>query len=472
MRALLIAACLCLSCAAPAAAADWVRFGVDPQRSSEFRGATRITSANAGRLVRQRITVPGTVDSAPLYLDGVDIAGARRDVFIATETYGRTFMIDADSGAILWTFAPRGIARWEGKVNRYTTATPVVDRARRAVYAPAPDGLIHKLALGGGRELRAGRWPVRVTKQPTQEKLSSALNIAGRRVLVSVASFQSRFPYEGHVVSIDKVSGRIRGIFNAVCAKRRILFRRGQCKSDSAGIWGRGGAVVEPGSGRLLLTTGNGPLNHPNAFGNSLLELSPDARRLFRVWNPRDYRRRQLYDIDLGSGSPALIRHRDRLLAFQADKTGRARIVDVRRMRRRGRPGKMPGLRDAVVVRPRAPFRTAPTVWQRRSMVFLANDVTVNAFRIAGRRPRIVRVWQRRLGGSTPVLAGGLLHVFDPIRGRLNVLDPASGRTITTHAASRGHWNSPVVADGRVALGAGDARKFRTTGSFYIWRLP
>ena len=36
--------------------------------------------------------------------------------------------------------------------------------------------------------------------------------------------------------------------------------------------------------------------------------------------------------------------------------------------------------------------------------------------------------------------------------------------------AGSGHWNSPIVTDGRIALPEGDANDHRTSGVLDIWR--
>jgi hypothetical protein len=42
---------------------------------------------------------------------------------------------------------------------------------------------------------------------------------------------------------------------------------------------------------------------------------------------------------------------------------------------------------------------------------------------------------------------------------------------VTTLACGAGHWNSPIVVDGRIALPEGDANDHRTSGVLDIWRL-
>ena len=53
------------------------------------------------------------------------------------------------SGNVLWRFTPPGYSSWAGSA-QITTATPVADPAAQWIYAAAPDGRIHKLAVADG----------------------------------------------------------------------------------------------------------------------------------------------------------------------------------------------------------------------------------------------------------------------------------------------------------------------------------
>ena len=68
-------------------------------------------------------------------------------------------------------------------------------------------------------------------------------------------------PYQGHVVAIDAGSGHIAHVWNSLCSDRHSLIVPSTCAGSDSAIWGRGGAVVEPGSGRLLVATGNAPFD-------------------------------------------------------------------------------------------------------------------------------------------------------------------------------------------------------------------
>lgn len=181
----------------PAPGADWTKFGFDAARSGVGPRRTGITAANVGTMERQRIELPGTVDSSPIYLHRVRVDGARRDVFVVTTAYGRTLALDADTGEALWQFVPPGIERWEG-TSQITNASPVADRRRGVVFSISPDGRLHKLGLADGREASAGTWPAVVTRDPTHEKIGPALNLDGDDVLLSTGGYIGDTPpYQG-----------------------------------------------------------------------------------------------------------------------------------------------------------------------------------------------------------------------------------------------------------------------------------
>ncbi len=60
-------------------------------------------------------------------------------------------------------------------------------------------------------------------------------------------------PYQGHVVTLDRGTGRVLHVWNSLCANVHRLLVPSHCPLTDSAIWGRAGAVVEPGSGRLLV---------------------------------------------------------------------------------------------------------------------------------------------------------------------------------------------------------------------------
>lgn len=118
----------------PPAAQDWPMFGGNIQSTSANDEPAGITAANLHTLTLRKVALPGTVDASAIYLHHVAIGGARHDAIFVMTTYGKTLAVDADSGAILWTYTPPDYAQDAGSY-RITTTTPVADPDRQAIYA-------------------------------------------------------------------------------------------------------------------------------------------------------------------------------------------------------------------------------------------------------------------------------------------------------------------------------------------------
>ncbi|HST33480.1 MAG TPA: PQQ-binding-like beta-propeller repeat protein [Solirubrobacteraceae bacterium] len=449
---------------------DWPEFGLDPQRSDVSEDTTGISAAQLPHLRRRSISLPGTVDSSPIYLHGVQAAGRSRNVVVVTTTYGKTIALDADSGQLLWTFTPPGYGGWAGSA-QITNSSPLADPARRYVYAASPNGLIHKLSLADGSEAREGAWPVSVTRDATHEKLGAAINIAGSDILVATSGYIGDAPpYQGHVVLIDHASGRIRSVFNTLCADRHSLIVPNTCTASDSAILSRGGPVVEPSGARVLVDTGNGPWNGSTNFGDSVLELTLPSLNLRQAFTPTDQAQLNDTDTDLGSSAPALLGH-GRVLV--AGKDGSMRVLRLSRLN--GRKRSSTRLLGGEVQRLPLPgggeLFTAPAVWQHggHTTVFVAGEHATAAYVL--RRGKLFRAWIANTPGTSPVMAGGLLYVYEPDAGGIAVYRPGSPRPIAKLPGSPGHWNSPIVVDGHVVEPEGDANDHEQTGSLELFSV-
>jgi outer membrane protein assembly factor BamB len=446
------------------AGGDWTRFGYNAARRNSGPASTGITAANVGELSRHQVRLPGTVDSSPIYLRRARVRGAGHDVFLVTTSYGKTLAIDAGSGSILWTFTPSGYGSWAGS-DRITNATPVADPGRRFVYAAAPDGRIHKLRIATGAEVRSGGWPVRISRLPTREKIAPALNYSRGLVLAATGGYIGDAPpYQGHVVAISAASGRIAHVWNALCSDRRTVIAPPTCRESGSAIWGRSGVVVDPATRRLLVATGDGRFDGKRHWGDSVLLLSRDAGRLLRSWTPRNQAELESGDGDLGSTAPAIL---NSTLAAQSGKDGRLRLLRLQTLG--GATGRVGGELQTISAPGGQGVFSAIAVGRTKGTVRLFVTTFSATWAYVLRSGRLHVAWRRSEAGTSPVLAGGLLYVYNP-GGGLNVLRPATGALVARLPAGSGHWNSPIVTDGRVALPEGDANDHRTSGVLDIFR--
>jgi hypothetical protein len=447
---------------------DWPEFGLNPQRTDSSEDATGITSANVAHLRQMKLSLAGTVDSSPVYLHGVSVGGTPHNVVVVTTTYGKTLAIDADSGHTLWTFTPPGYDRWAGSA-QITVSSPLSDPDRQWVYAASPNGLIHKLSLANGSEDRSGAWPVSVTHDATHEKLGAALNIDGPDLVVATSGyFGDAPPYQGHVVLIDRTSGQIKAVFNTLCSDRHRLIVPSSCSASDSAILSRSGVVVEPGGGRLLLDTGNGPWNGSNNFGDSVLQLTFPGLKLRQAYTPTNQDSLNSSDTDLGSSAPALLGENRIVLA---GKDGIMRVLDLSRLN--GHPPFSRHVLGGEVQKLEIPgggqLFTAPAIWRRggRTTMFVSGENGTAAYVM--RRGRLYQAWQNGTPGTSPVMTGGLLYVYDPSAGGIYVYRPGSPRPIAKLPGASGHWNSPIVADGHVIEPEGNANDHSLNGTLEIF---
>jgi hypothetical protein len=101
--------------------------------------------------------------------------------------------------------------------------------------------------------------------------------------------------------------------------------------------------------------------------------------------------------------------------------------------------------------------------------VFIADNEGTAAYALRGGRLHLL--WANSTSGTSPILAGGLLYVYDPNAGGIEVYSPGSSRAIGKLAGSAGHWNSPIVVDGHVVEPEGDANEHELTGSLELFSL-
>jgi len=463
---LLVAACLLaagagttvsLSGSAASGSADWPMFGYAPSRPDVGPASNGLTAASVPGLVRHQVQLDGTVDSSPIYLHGVTIKGRAREAVFVTTTYGKTEAIDANTLKVLWRYVPRTYGSYAGTA-QITNMTPVADPDRTAIYAGAPDGQIRKLSIATGKAI----WSTSITRDPTHEKLTSSLNFSGGLVVATTGGYIGDAPpYQGHVVTLDPKNGRIVHVWNSLCSDRTTLIQPSTCDGSDSAIWGRSGAVADPATGDLLVATGNAPWNGRTDWGDSVLVLTPDAGRLLKHWTPPNQAVLNSQDIDLGSTAPALLAGG---LFVQGGKDGDIRLLSLPKLA--GVNARLGGELQTVSTPGGTDLFSAPAVWQGK-WVFVATSSGTQAWILRG--GRLHSAWSNRTGGTSPVLAGGLLYVQGD--GSIAVYRPTSGRLVATLPCGPAHWQSPIAVDGRVIAAEGNANDHLTQGTLDVYSL-
>jgi outer membrane protein assembly factor BamB len=452
--------------------ADWPTFGGGNARTNANTAATKITPANVGSMVRQQVTISAPIDAGLIYLKGVQVQGASHDVFFGTTNMGRTVAIDANDGKVLWEYAAPGFDEAKAAagapagargliVKQITNSTPVADPNRQFVYAASADGKVTKIAIADGKAV----WATAVTKMPDFEKMDSPLSFVNGSVLVPTAGYVGDTPpYQGHVAVLDSKTGALRKVWNSLCSDRAELLDPKSCPEGQSAIWGRAGIVIEPGTGNLLFSTGNGPWDGKTAWGDALIVLDPTATKMVGNWTTTNNEDLNKRDLDVGSTSPVLLG--DGYVA-QGGKDGTIRLINLNSIK--GTTPHQGGELQIVEVPGKAQLLAASTTAKinNTTYLFASNGRGGTTAWTFGADHQLKEAWKSKTGGNSPFYANGMLFVYDPAaRGsKLSVLDAVSGNPVAELEAGSGHWNSPIVADNRIALPEGAISGFAFNGA-------
>ncbi|MGH8149241.1 MAG: PQQ-binding-like beta-propeller repeat protein [Steroidobacteraceae bacterium] len=443
-------------------AQDWPTFGGNVQSTSANPRSTGITAGNIARLELHQVTLDGVVDASAIYLHGVTVRGARHNVIFVTTSYGKTIAVDADHGGLLWEYTPPSYESLAGTA-QFTNSTPVADPDRQFIYAASPDGYVQKLAVSDGHRL----WRTAITELPRREKMDSPLKFFhGHVIAVTAGYIGDRPPYQGHVAILDSHSGKLLHVWNSLCSNRTQLMQPDSCPQAQSAIWGRAGAVIDPSTGDIFVATGNGDWDGKTDWGDALIELNANATEMLANYTPANTEELNESDLDLGSTSPVLLG--GNLLA-QGGKDGKIRLLS--RAAIAGTAPHKDHELQSVATPSGTDLFTQPAVWRYdgHTWIFAADNGGTAAWELENGRLR--ERWRNDSGGTSPFEAGGLLFVYAP-EGGLNVYDAASGKRIAALPCGPGHWESPIVVDGKIILPEGNANRRATSGALDIWSLP
>ena len=496
----LLAACAATS----ASAADWLQFGYDPAHSGNNSAETTLSAANvAGLAVHYELNLSANVDSTPVFLSAVAVAGGTKDLLFFLSGNGQLRALDAATGDGVWSQTPVRAPS--------TNSSPAIDPDRTHVYAYGLDGRVHKYLVADGTETTTGGWPEVVTMKADVERVAASLSIATSaggqtHLYVTTASFGSDAgDYQGHLVTIDLASG-VQRTFNAQCSNLAGHLLEDQSSAalgvtdcpqiahGNSGIWGRPGAVYDAGTDRVFFAIGNGlfdakdtifrygsePIKSGFNWGDSVLALAADGGGLGRMpvdsYTPANFASLQAGDKDLGSVSPALLPapagSKYAHLAVQGGKDATLRLLNLADLSGHGAPGfascSPSGPQcttselQVIAVPQGGQVKAQPAVWvdthgDGATWVFVATASGISALKLVvdgSGNLALASQWSKALLGNTtsPVIANDVLYAASDVH--VNAFDPKTGAILWTSVEILGgfHWQSPIVVGGRIYL--------------------
>jgi hypothetical protein len=322
---------------------DVITYHYDNGRSGMNLNETALTLANVNSAQfgkKGEFTVDGKVDAQPLYLSQVTIGGQKKNVvYVATE-HNSVYAFDADSingttATFLWKITTLGAGettsdnRGCGQVSPEIgiTATPVIDRARNAIYVVAMSKnssgtyfqRIHALDLTTGQELFGGPKNITATYPGTGD------NSSGGNVVFDPKQYKER-------PGLLQINGTIYTTWSSHCDIRPytswvMAFSADTLAQTSVlnlvpngsegGIWMAGTAPAADPAGNLFFILGNGDFDttlNSAGFpangncGNCFVKLSTSGGlRLADYFTPHNTVAESNADTDFGSGGGILL---------------------------------------------------------------------------------------------------------------------------------------------------------------------
>ena len=321
MKAFLLSAFL--ASALVSQAADWPTYGHDPQRTGWALGENTLNPGNVSQLeLKWKTHVKNqsyqlSALTAPVIAAHVSTSHGERPVAYVAGTGNRLFALDVETGELLWEHdfhshvrsAPGG---WQQSFlcPDGITATPAIDRATNNLYVISEDGALYGLDLGSGR---VNYGPVQFVA-PFAKALS--LNLVNG-VLYTTLS--------------QGCGGGISGIYSVELAHplhpvlRQLLLSR----TDTSGIWGRGGAVAGK-NGRIYGSTADGNFSLVTGdYSNSVIAANLADLQLVDYFNPTNWEHLTHRDLDFGSASPVWFGWKNYNLLAAGAKEGVIYLLDA-----------------------------------------------------------------------------------------------------------------------------------------------
>lgn len=455
-----------------AAGSSWLQFNYDAQHSGTNPAESTLTAANAPFLTQLfQATLPDVADGAPVYLASLDL------LYVTTRD-GHILALNGHDGTTVWSrqYGPGSCRINNINVPCYTTSSPVIDPNLAYVYSYGLDGSVHKYQAADGVEITGGGWPELATLKGYDEKSSPALTFATSGGVTYLYVANGGYPgdagdYQGHITAINLSTGAQK-VFNAMCSDQAIHFSHPSpdCSGVDSAIWARAGVVYDASLDRIFMSTGNGVYNPgPHYWGDTVFKLSPDGSGAngnpLDAYTPGNFAALQAADADLGSTNvailPAPAGSSVQQLGVQSGKDGMLRLLNLANLSGQGGPGHTGGEVGSISGVPQGgEVLTAPAVWtnpaNHETWVFVANDNGISGLRLglSGSTPVLSGVWTKSPGGTSPVVANGVLVYASS--GTIHALDPSSGNPLWSKPIGSIHWESPIVVNGLVYITDGN----------------
>ena len=445
---------------------DWVTYGWDVQRTgynpTEVNSSLGPTTAhNLHQLWASNLG--GVMNAQPVYAHNVNVNGTTTDIlYIGTED-GVFHAVNAATGIQIWS---RQLGAEQTSCSDLPsqqfgiTSTAVLDRGGSygdRVYVVDGLGKLYALNLADGTILPG--WPINIL-DPGNKHVYGALNLFKGNIYAVAASYCDQGQYHGRALEVSNVTT------STPTLNHQFLPTGATGTHYGAGIWGIGGASVDPNSNNVYVAVGNALPPDPQNYGyaerivrldlslnvvsSNYAPLSPnggdsDYGATPLLYNPSNCSKSLLAAENKAGNMPVYDRynlHIGPLQDFQiAPTSGSGQFI--------GLPAFSPQTNYVYVSNP-----ASQGIYTHGLVAFqVKSDCTLNPSPI----------WQSTVGNngngsddpySPPTVANGVAYMADGLGGDLFAFDAQNGGPpLWTASGLHPAFTPPIVVDGRVFIG-------------------
>ncbi len=306
------------------AAASWLTFGGDPQRSGWAKDETAISPGAAkGMQLLWKLKLDNEAKqlnslTSPVVINPVYTNHGAQTYLVVGGSSDNLYVIDADTGKIVWQkhFTNEAPPSKDAQSGTYfcpdaLNDTPLIQPGHSGptVYVIGIDGRIHALNIINGEDRQPPKQFV-----PAYSK-NWSLNLAGGMIYTSTSQYCA------------KAKSGVWGLDVANWNNPVSVF-----ESDpiGGGIWGRGGVSVATG-GLVYAATGDGAFDPDHGkYGDSVVALSPKDLKVVDYFAPANVNYLTRKDLDMGNGTPVIFPYKDRELLVASGKEGKLFLLDTK----------------------------------------------------------------------------------------------------------------------------------------------
>jgi len=303
---------------------------------------SNVTTGSFGKI--GYFPLDGEIYTQPLYVSGIQIAGATHNVVYVATMHNSVYAIDADtpsSTTALWHVnfgpsVPSSVLNFTDILPEVgVLGTPVIDLSKQIMYMVSdtlegglPVYRLHALSLADGTEQLNG--PVVITATVTGHgggavagKLVFEPGIHLQRPGLALANGLLYIAF-GSRADMDGFHGWLMSYDATTLAQVSVVSTTPD--GFGASIWQAGRAPAFDANGNIYVATGNGDFDGSVNFGESVLKFSGADLTLLDWYTPDTWSALNANDKDLGSGGVILIPNSNQLVA--SGKSGDLFVIE------------------------------------------------------------------------------------------------------------------------------------------------